>query len=264
MTLPEPFHRWRENVLLAHVLPFAVFMGFTELPGLFKIENAELPWYTFSPEQWIYPLQTLVVGVLLLFFWKHYHLGPWKGSGLGVVLGALGIVFWIVPSLVFERLGVVDWPAPNLSIPLVVDDAPAWELLGLGPRLEGFDPSFFREHTFYYWSAVALRFLRMVVVVALIEEIFWRSFLQRYLIDSNKCFTEIPFGTHSWKAFFGTTLAFTLVHAHIDWLACLVYGSLTYWLSIRTKSLAACIVMHGVANLLLGLYTLRTEQWGFW
>lgn len=264
MTLPEPVQRWRESSLLAHVVPFVVFMVFTELPSIFKIENEELPWYTFSPEQWIYPLQTIVVLLLLAFFWGQYRFAPCRGVGWAVLLAVLGIACWILPSMFYHQLGVADWPVRNISVPMVIDDKPAWELLGLGERLEGFDPSFFREQSFWYWSAVVMRFVRMVVVVALIEEIFWRGFLQRYIIDPQKPFTEIPFGTHSWKAYWVTTLAFTLVHSHIDWLACLIYGSLTYWLCIRTKSLLACVVMHGVANLLLGLYTLQTEQWGFW
>ena len=44
----------------------------------------------------------------------------------------------------------------------------------------------------------------------------------------------------------------------------LVFGSLMYFLCIRSKSLAACASMHAVANLLLGIYVLKTRQWGFW
>jgi hypothetical protein len=37
-----------------------------------------------------------------------------------------------------------------------------------------------------------------------------------------------------------------------------------YFVAVRTKSLAACVVMHAVANLLLGVYVVSTKQWGFW
>ena len=44
----------------------------------------------------------------------------------------------------------------------------------------------------------------------------------------------------------------------------LVFGSLMYFLCIRRRSLGACVWMHAVANLLLGIYVLKTRQWGFW
>jgi len=262
--MPPKLQEWRDNPVLAHVVPFAIFMLFTELPKIWKIENSELPWYIYSPEQWIYPLQTVLVALSLAFFWKHYKFGPYRGLGLATLLAMIGIVLWIIPSLLYHKLGVVDWPSRNLTVPFIIDDAPAWELLGLGERLEGFDPSFFRENTGWYWSAIIMRFFRMVVVVALIEEIFWRSFLQRYVVNPDKSFTKTPFGSHTWRAYFVTTIAFTLVHAHIDWLACIIYGSLTYYVCVRTKSLAATVLMHAIANLVLGIYTLKTEQWGFW
>ena len=264
MSLRDSVREWRENSLLAHVLPFVVFMVFVEVPKFFKVENEELPWYTFAPEQWVYPVQTVVVGLLLIFFRRHYQFAPLRGLVLATLLALIGIVVWILPSIFYHRMGVADWPVHRITVPMIIDDEPAWELLGLGERLEGFDPSFFREQVAWYWAAVVMRFVRMVVVVALVEEIFWRGFLQRYLIDSRKPFTEIAFGSHSLKAYLVTTLAFTIVHSHIDWLACVVFGSLVYWLSVRTRSLFACVFMHGVANLLLGLYTLHTEQWGFW
>jgi hypothetical protein len=35
-------------------------------------------------------------------------------------------------------------------------------------------------------------------------------------------------------------------------------------LLVRTKSIGACIIAHGVTNFLLGLYVLRTHEWFFW
>lgn len=43
-----------------------------------------------------------------------------------------------------------------------------------------------------------------------------------------------------------------------------IYGILTYIVAVKTKSLAACIVMHGVANLLMGLYALEYAKYGLW
>jgi hypothetical protein len=55
-----------------------------------------------------------------------------------------------------------------------------------------------------------------------------------------------------------------LIHNTSDWPGAFVWGSLMYFLAVRTKSLGACIVMHAVGNLLLGLYVMKTGLWGFW
>lgn len=243
-----------DNPLYAHVVPFVVFMLFTSLPGWFLIENELAPWWRHSPEQWVYPLQTLVVGSLLWLFRKHYKFGPWKNLGLAAVLGLVGIVIWILPSW---------WNTQLLQQGVEVPEWAEW--FGFAERLEGFDPSFFKEHTFWYASAIFMRFVRMVIIVALIEEIFWRSFLMRYLqVDESSRFTKAPFGVFSWKSFGIVTGLFMLVHHHTDWLGALVFGSLMYFLAVRSKSLGACVLMHAVANLALGLYVMWTKQWGYW
>ncbi len=109
-----------------------------------------------------------------------------------------------------------------------------------------------------------LRFVRLVVVVPLVEEIFWRGFLMRFVIADGRPFWQVPFGKHDWRSFGVTTVAFMLVHQKEDWLGALIFGGLMYFLCVRTKSLAACVGMHAVANLALGLYVMKTGQWGFW
>ena len=132
------------------------------------------------------------------------------------------------------------------------------------PRADGFDPTIFKDSPFWYAAVLFLRFVRLVVVVPLVEEIFWRGFLMRYAIAGDRSFTSVPFGRHHWRSFGLTTAAFMLVHAKEDWLGALIFGSLMYFLCIRSRSLAACVWMHAVANLLLGIYVLKTRQWGFW
>src|SRR5690606_11735541 len=124
-------------------------------------------------EQWVYPLQTLVCGALLIFFRKNYVFGPFKGFGFATLMALIGIAAWIAPAALFD---LWEWKD---------ETTPGWlKAFGFQDRVEdGFNPSFFSEHTFLYLSAIAFRIIRMVVIVAFIEEIFWRSFLMRYLID---------------------------------------------------------------------------------
>jgi CAAX prenyl protease-like protein len=135
---------------------------------------------------------------------------------------------------------------------------------GLVERKEGFDPTIFPAASGSYMLTVALRFIRMVCIVPWVEELFWRGFLMRYVQAGEKEFTAIPFGKHSLPAYAIVTLAVTFIHAKEDWLAAFAWGSLMYYLAVRTRSLGACLVMHAVGNFLLGCYVMKTQQWGFW
>jgi hypothetical protein len=244
--------RLRESAAAAHIAPLFVFMALLMVPGWFRIENSELPWHQRAPEQWVYPLQTLLCGLLLLFFRRHYMLMPWRGLGLALLLGVLGILAWIAPAWCFQKLGA---PA----------DVPSWwSWLGLVERREGFDPTVLDAWPAWQNAAIIARFLRLVVIVPLVEELFWRGFLMRWLNADGGPWQSVPFGTHTWRAFGIVTLLVVLAHDTADYLGALVWGSLIYALAVRTRSLGACVLMHAVANLLLGIYALQTRQWGFW
>ncbi|MDB4531304.1 CAAX prenyl protease-related protein [Akkermansiaceae bacterium] len=137
------------------------------------------------------------------------------------------------------------------------------KLTGLAPRREGFDPGVF-ENPVAYWASLILRMVRAVVVVALVEEIFWRGFLMRFLLDMDGDYWKVPFGKPAKISFVVVTLVFVLAHAPIDYAGAIVYGSLTYAVAVYTKSLLACVVMHGVANATMGVYALYYDKLGLW
>jgi hypothetical protein len=95
-----------------------------------------------------------------------------------------------------------------------------------------------------------------------VEEIFWRGYLLRYLI--NERFARIPIGAFSWLSFAAVTLGFGFSHARADWIAALICGALYNLVAYRTRSLASCVLAHATTNLLLGLWIMETRQWGFW
>lgn len=244
--------RLRDPAAFAHIAPLFVFMLFLALPGWLKIENPELPWHQKAPEHWVYPLQTLVCGVMLLAMRRHYTLGPWRGLGPASLLAVAGIAAWIAPAWLFQMLAAGD-------------NAPGWwKWLGLAERNEGFDPTVLSAWPAAQGMTVFMRFVRMVLVVPLVEELFWRGFLMRYLNAPDGRWRQVPFGTHSWGAFGIITGLVVLAHQPVDHLGALVWGSLVYWLAVRSRSLGACVVMHAIGNLLLGIYALSTRQWGFW
>ena len=239
-----------------HVVPFAVFMGFLlvlQLAGsFFQSDLPSDPWWRKHPEHWVYPVQTVICLFLLLRWWRSYEF-RWdlKWSLVGVLCGAVGIGFWLLPTDLHDRLGVEGegW----------------WTWLGVKPRLSGFDPSdAFDEGGLAWWTALVLRFVRAVVVVALVEEIFWRSYLMRLVDDWDGDYWKGAFGKFSWRSYGLVTGAFMVAHSPSDYVGALAYGSLTYFLCVWSRNLGACVVMHAVANGLMGWYILETGKTGLW
>ncbi len=208
------------------------------------------PWYVHEPRLWLYPLQTIVCLLVLAWFWKFYEFQPHSGWLRATAAGTLGIAVWIAPGFLFQSLNLAEgW----------------WQYLGFAPRTDGFDPSFVKQHSDRWYGAVVLfRFIRMVVVVPLVEEIFWRGFLMRFVADLDGDYWQVPFGTFHKRSLIVVTAMFVLVHSPVDYVGATFYGLLAYAIAVKTKSLSACVLMHAVANLLLGLYVISTAQWGYW
>ena len=247
---------WREDRTLAYVVPFAVFMIFNliyQFVGDAMLwEHDRAPWYRHWPDQLFYPIQTVACLGVLAFFWKHYELQWSRNVWVGVLGGVIGIGFWLLPTVLYDWLGMTGKP-----------DGFFEKLTGLAPRREGFDPGVF-ENPAAYWASLILRMVRAVIVVALVEEIFWRGFLMRFLLDMDGDYWKVPFGKPAKISFVVVTLVFVLAHAPIDYAGAIVYGSLTYAVAVYTKSLLACVVMHGVANATMGVYALYYGKLGLW
>jgi len=127
----------------------------------------------------------------------------------------------------------------------------------LGQRAS-FDPSGLESPV--RQAFLAVRLAGLVVLVPWIEELFWRSFLIRWLIKPN--FLSVPVGKVTPTAAIVSSGAFALVHP--EWLPAFLTGLLWAGLLGRSGSLAACVLSHAVANLALGLYVLTTGAWKYW
>jgi uncharacterized protein len=128
----------------------------------------------------------------------------------------------------------------------------------LGERT-AFDPAPLRESG--WWTVfLAVRLYGLVMMVPVMEEIFWRSFLLRYLTDTD--FRRLPVGTFSASALWIMVAASAI--AHPEWLVAVI-ASLAYafWLR-RSMSLFGAIVAHGVTNAALGVYVLTTGEYRYW
>lgn len=110
------------------------------------------------------------------------------------------------------------------------------------------------------WPLVVVRIFGAAVVVPPMEELFWRSLVQRR-IDRADFLTLAPAAV-SLRALLLTALAFGFEHR--QWLAGIVAGLAYGHLYRRAGNLWPAIVAHGVTNLLLGLWVVATGKWQFW
>jgi len=221
---------WRR--IFAYALPMLLLTALLGLGSALKTPGRAL--WLAAPEFWIYPFQTLLCGALLIYFWREYQFQPLRRPLFTGGIALLVFLIWIAPQQFFR------FPA----------------------RLVGFNPDIFAGLAAQYWVIVVLRFLRLVVVVPLVEEIFWRGFFLRFLIRER--FEAVPFGTFSWLSFGAVTVAFGLSHSRADWPAAFLTGALYNFIAYRTKSLTSCVLAHALTNLALGLWIMTTKQWGFW
>ena len=237
MDQPPSPHR----ALWAYVGPFALFAVLLQLPALVRWLEGTPP--VIEPEWWVYPLQTLFCGAMLAFFWREYPraLG-WKGALWGMIVGTVVFVLWISPQAFFH------------AEPRIKDGFDPSGILRLGAPSAGL--------SLIYAATVVLRFVRLVVVVPLVEELFWRGFLLRFLIRED--FLSLRFGSWSRWSFGVVTVGFMLEHRMADWPAALATGILYNLVAIRARRLSACVLAHALTNALLGVYVMRTHQWGFW
>lgn len=182
----------------------------------------------------VYPVQTIVCAGVIAMFWPRYKLEAPRGVWFAVAIGVLVFACWISPQVLFH-----------------------W-----APRLEGFNPDLFKASPAAYWTVLGFRLARVALVVPLLEEIFWRGFLLRYLIKED--FESVAFGAYSRVANIIVAVAFMLEHLPPDRLPALVAGFLYNFVAYRTKSLSSCVLAHALTNALLAGYILYTRQWGFW
>src|SRR6185312_2663028 len=94
-------------------------------------------------------------------------------------------------------------------------------------------------------AVLLLRGLRASLIVPIVEELFWRAWLMRWLIRGD--FAEVKLGTYSAQAFFIVAALFGVEHGPY-WDVGFATGILYNWWMVRTKSLGDLILAHGITN----------------
>jgi CAAX prenyl protease-like protein len=218
-----------------YVVPMFGYLVLTSLEGYLPAAAGGKPsprWYPLA-----YAAKVAIVAVLMVACrsaWRDLAPRPKLGAlALAVALGLLVTAAWVG----------LDGLYPTF---------------GLSGTRAAFDPTALKPPA--RWAFVAVRLLGLVVLVPLFEELFWRSFLIRWLIDDD--FTRVPIGRVTPTAAAVSSVLFAAVHP--EWLPALLTGLAWAWLLRRTRSVTACVVSHATANLSLGLYVLATGHWKFW
>ena len=148
------------------------------------------------------------------------------------------------------------WIAPDVLFP---DFRSSWLFTnGLTGKVEGTVPVEVRHDTL----VLSLRFARAAILVPIVEELFWRGWLPRW-IDHMEDFRKIPLGQFTTASFLLTALLFASEHGAM-WDVGLAAGLLyNFWMR-RTRSLGDLILAHAVTNACLSAYVLSRGRWEYW
>lgn len=214
---------------IPYVAPFAVFLAFLALDRL-------LP---FSPAI-VFSLRFVIVLAVLIFVSRHVIPIRVSQFWLSVILGVVVFAIWIGPDVLWPHYRR-HWLFTN-SI--------------MGAPKTSIDPLMKLSPLF-----ILVRVLSSVVNVPILEELFWRGWLMRWLIDRD--FLKVPLGAYTPYAFWVVALLFASEHGSY-WDVGLVTGVIYNWWLVKTRNLANCILAHAVTNACLSIYVVARDQWQYW
>lgn len=217
----------------ARIIPFAVFICFIVL------ESVAGEWLRSKgmDTRWLQAARAITTGLLILALWRHYtelhdRSGITGGQAAGAVaVGIAVFVLWI-----------------NLD--------QGWATTG---QPSGFDPTL-PQGAGLDWTLVAFRMLGLAIVVPVMEELFWRSYLLRR-VDAQDFLSRDPARASPWAIVICSVLFAT---EHNQWLAGLIAGLAYTLVYMRGRHLWLPVISHAVTNAALGGWVLATGQWKFW
>jgi len=219
-----------QSPAVARAVPFALFIALLAFESFAGDRIGDPRWLTV--------LRPILVACALAFFWPHYielhrpiRMAP-RHAGLAAATGLAVFATWIA----FDR----GWAAFETSgtgfVPLHADG-----------RVD--------------FTLAFLRLAGMGLVVPVMEELFWRSFLLRW-IESPRNFLGVDPRRVGIAPFLVTSVLFASEHAL--WFAGLVAGVSYALVFMRTRNLWAAVLSHAITNTTLGAWILATGHWRFW
>jgi CAAX prenyl protease-like protein len=108
---------------------------------------------------------------------------------------------------------------------------------------------------------LTLRMIRAVLIVPIVEELFWRAWMMRWIIDAD--FEKIPLGKYTAQSFWIVAALFASEHGPY-WDVGLAAGIIYNWWMVRSRSLGDLILAHAVTNFALSAYVIAAGKWEYW
>ena len=208
---------------MLHILPFAAWMAL-----MFALPPTALSYAMRSAV-------TFAVGVACIVAWRASGspVAPragmrLAGCGIGVAAGVAVCAAWIL---------LPAWPFPEPVAP----NSPPYAPIVCG------------------WPLTLAKLIGSAFVIAPVEEVFFRSFLYRWLIRRD--FLSVPMSRFDISAFLWTVLLFTLEH---DRPVAAALTGVAYGLLAIRFGLGSAIAAHVTTNLLLALHVIFRNAWQFW
>ena len=238
---PRPvFGAWTSSPTWVRVVPFAGFIVLTFLQG--KLGDAS--------RYWLYFVKTVAGAGMIWAVRPFVSELRWKLSWEAAAVGVGVFVMWVGLDPYYPTL---DGLAAKLGVgkanPAAEQAAAMWN-----PHAQ------FGAGSAWAWFFILVRILGSSLVVPPLEEVFYRSFLYRYVTRPD--FTSVPLGAFAWLPFLLTSVLFGL--AHNEWLAGILCGFAFQGLVSRKKRLDDAIAAHAITNFLLGLWVVSRGAWKYW
>ncbi|HKU41552.1 MAG TPA: CAAX prenyl protease-related protein, partial [Polyangiales bacterium] len=210
------------NLTAAYLTPELAILASALVTGLFKLGVLDL-WYG---------VPVLAALAALALYRAHLPKPSWPASFHAPLIGVLGFGIWI---------GLAPRPDPE-DVQLL-----RRELGALSPLSAA------------VWYA--LRILGSCLIVPLAEELAFRAYLVRRLIDAD--FEAVPKTRLTPLALAGSALAFGLLHGP-QWIPATLVGVLyAYAQQVRGRT-ADAVVAHGVTNALIAVLVLAGGAYWLW
>jgi uncharacterized protein len=183
----------------------------------------------------------LVILSAVLWAFSRRALDLGMSNPLGTVAIGLGVfAIWVAPDALFPGYRQL-WPFHNPIVGAV------------HTSLRGGSA----EDTL----TLTLRSIRAIVIVPIVEELFWRGWLMRWLIRPD--FEKVPLGAYAARAFWLVALLFAAEHGPY-WDVGLIAGVIYNFWMCRVKRLGDLIWAHAITNGALCAYVVYTHKWEFW
>jgi len=160
---------------------------------------------------------------------------------MSILLGLAVFAIWIGPDVI----------APAWRMSFLFNNPVTGHPAGNTPLALKNDPMFL-----FFRIAIS------VIAVPILEEMFWRGWLMRWLIDGDD-FRRVPLGKYAPMAFWVTALLFAAEHGSF-WDVGLVTGAIYNWWMVRTRNIQDCIIAHAVTNAALAAWVVAAGQWQYW